>query len=189
MEDFGNTLADSRLLDAGFEGEPFTWTNRRLWQRLDRALILIDWADCFSSTRVIHHPRGISDHSPFEVIADSSPRGTPTCFRFQNMWIKHHDFYQSSKENWSQPIEAFSMLKFHLKLVRLKTFLKSRNKSIFGNILQSVIIAEKEAAEAEANFDHCPIERNLTKMNRKNASLKLARAMESYYWKQKSSCK
>ncbi|KAG8372630.1 hypothetical protein BUALT_Bualt12G0086600 [Buddleja alternifolia] len=76
MEDFGNTLADSRLLDAGFEGEPFTWTNRRLWQRLDRALISIDWADFFGSTRIIHHPRGISDHSPLEIIAESSSRRT-----------------------------------------------------------------------------------------------------------------
>ncbi|KAG8366750.1 hypothetical protein BUALT_Bualt16G0000100 [Buddleja alternifolia] len=87
MEDFGNTLADSRLLDAGFEGEPFTWTNRRLCQRLDRALISIDWADCFGSTRVIHHPRGISDHRPLEIIAESSSRRTPASFRFQNMWI------------------------------------------------------------------------------------------------------
>ncbi|KAG8387227.1 hypothetical protein BUALT_Bualt03G0231300 [Buddleja alternifolia] len=107
MEDFGNMLADSRLLDAGFEGEPLTWTNRRLWQRLDRALISINWAEIFGSTRVIHHPRGISDHSPLEIIAESSSRRTPASFRFQNMWLKHHDFFQSSKDNWSQPIEAY----------------------------------------------------------------------------------
>ncbi|KAG8378920.1 hypothetical protein BUALT_Bualt07G0034800 [Buddleja alternifolia] len=58
------------------------------------------------------------------------------------------------------------------------------------NLLKRLVnIAEKEAAEAETNFDHCPIEGNLIEMNRKKASLKLALAMESCYWKQKSSCK
>ncbi|KAL0361975.1 UNVERIFIED_CONTAM: hypothetical protein Sradi_3882000 [Sesamum radiatum] len=36
MEDFGDMIMDIGLIDAGFKGEPFTWTNNRIWRRLDR---------------------------------------------------------------------------------------------------------------------------------------------------------
>lgn len=39
MRDFGDIMTDYALLDAGFEGSPFTWLKRRLWQRLDHVLL------------------------------------------------------------------------------------------------------------------------------------------------------
>ncbi|EOY03264.1 Uncharacterized protein TCM_018048 [Theobroma cacao] len=38
MEDFAVILLDCGLLDAGFEGNNFTWTNNHMFQRLDRVV-------------------------------------------------------------------------------------------------------------------------------------------------------
>ncbi|KAL0289211.1 UNVERIFIED_CONTAM: hypothetical protein Sradi_7078400 [Sesamum radiatum] len=47
MEDFNDMMTDTGLIDAGFEGEPFTWTNKRIWRRLDRVLYSKEWAEIF----------------------------------------------------------------------------------------------------------------------------------------------
>ncbi|KAL0293704.1 UNVERIFIED_CONTAM: hypothetical protein Scaly_3136100 [Sesamum calycinum] len=52
IEDFNDMVLDSGLTDAGFEGEPFTWSNKRVWRRLDRVLYSQEWAELFNSTRV-----------------------------------------------------------------------------------------------------------------------------------------
>ncbi|XP_073029257.1 uncharacterized protein [Primulina eburnea] len=38
MEEFNHFILDSGLVDAGFEGSSFTWTNKTIWKRLDRVL-------------------------------------------------------------------------------------------------------------------------------------------------------
>ncbi|KAL0291296.1 UNVERIFIED_CONTAM: LINE-1 reverse transcriptase [Sesamum radiatum] len=67
MEDFYDMMTDTGLIDAGFEGEPFTWTNKRVWRRLDRVLYSKEWAEIFNITRVAHLPRRLSDHHPFAL--------------------------------------------------------------------------------------------------------------------------
>ena len=38
MEEFNEAISDSGLSEVSFDGPPSTWTNGRVWQRLDRAL-------------------------------------------------------------------------------------------------------------------------------------------------------
>ncbi|KAL0283501.1 UNVERIFIED_CONTAM: hypothetical protein Sradi_7226000 [Sesamum radiatum] len=59
MEDFNDMMTDTGLIDAGFEGEPFTWTNKRIWRRLDRVLYSKEWAETFNITRVAHLPKKV----------------------------------------------------------------------------------------------------------------------------------
>ncbi|KAL0439735.1 UNVERIFIED_CONTAM: hypothetical protein Slati_2456500 [Sesamum latifolium] len=63
MEDFADMVMESGLLDAGFE-EPFTWTNKRIWRRLDRVLYSMAWVDFFNVAKVSHLTRNLSDHHP-----------------------------------------------------------------------------------------------------------------------------
>ncbi|KAL0368125.1 UNVERIFIED_CONTAM: hypothetical protein Scaly_1031400 [Sesamum calycinum] len=52
MEDFSDMLLDCGLQDAGFEGAQFTWSRKRLWQRLDRFLYSHTWLHSFPITRI-----------------------------------------------------------------------------------------------------------------------------------------
>ncbi|XP_075479019.1 uncharacterized protein LOC142519889 [Primulina tabacum] len=62
MEEFNHFILDSGLVDAGFEGSSFTWTNKTIWKRLDRVFVSVDWGDHFHSIRVEHLCRTVSDH-------------------------------------------------------------------------------------------------------------------------------
>ncbi|XP_073051331.1 uncharacterized protein [Primulina eburnea] len=69
MEEFKTFILDSGLIDAGFEGSSFTWTNKTIWKRLDRVLVSVDWGDHFSSIRVELLARPVSNHCPLLVTA------------------------------------------------------------------------------------------------------------------------
>ncbi|XP_042415557.1 uncharacterized protein LOC122004792 [Zingiber officinale] len=43
MEDFNNFIMLAGLVDAGFVGDRYTWTNNRVWKRLDRVLLSPSW--------------------------------------------------------------------------------------------------------------------------------------------------
>ncbi|KAG6538374.1 hypothetical protein ZIOFF_003490 [Zingiber officinale] len=43
--EFNNFIMLAELLDAGFVGDRFTWTNGKVWKRLDRVLVSTYWGD------------------------------------------------------------------------------------------------------------------------------------------------
>ncbi|KAK4729629.1 hypothetical protein R3W88_022617 [Solanum pinnatisectum] len=56
------------LLDLGFNGPKFTWSNQRgiqfrIWKRLDRAMVNDRWLQYMPHTSITHLPSG-SDHRP-----------------------------------------------------------------------------------------------------------------------------
>ncbi|XP_051127824.1 uncharacterized protein LOC127249172 [Andrographis paniculata] len=67
IQDFSGALFDAGLIDAGYEDPQYTWTNRRVWKRLDRILYSRSWEEFAESTRVQHLPRMCSDHAPLLV--------------------------------------------------------------------------------------------------------------------------
>ncbi|XP_038718208.1 uncharacterized protein LOC120011213 [Tripterygium wilfordii] len=69
MDDFNNALADCNLLDLGFRGNKYTWSNRRgcpesfIKERLDRSLASVDWLVKWGSYQVEYINTISSDHS------------------------------------------------------------------------------------------------------------------------------
>lgn len=58
MHDFQNFRLQNALHDAGFLGNPFTWSNNchganRIWQLLDRALLSYDFLDHYEFLKFI----------------------------------------------------------------------------------------------------------------------------------------
>ncbi|KAL0287183.1 UNVERIFIED_CONTAM: hypothetical protein Scaly_2773000 [Sesamum calycinum] len=185
-DDFNDMMIDTRLMDAGFEGDPYTWTNKRVWKRLDRVLYSKEWTDTYNSTRVQHLPRRLSDHHPLFITAAKTENRKPSSFRFQNMWLNHHSFFDTVRQEWNLPIEGYGMYKLQQKIYRTKELLKRWNREVFGNVFTTVEHAKQEAEEAEKNFDRDPSEANLIALNKCNAALVHALSLESEYWRQKS---
>lgn len=67
MRAFKNTVSDCDLIDAGFQGYPYTWHHGDLEERLDRLLINIQWRLRFPDGVVYHLPPFKSDHRPLLV--------------------------------------------------------------------------------------------------------------------------
>ncbi|MCI44744.1 hypothetical protein A2U01_0065983, partial [Trifolium medium] len=66
-------VADCGLLDPGFEGYPFTWSNGRQNEenikcRLDRTLVTTKFQNRFSPIRVVHLPRYGSNHAAMMIL-------------------------------------------------------------------------------------------------------------------------
>ncbi|KAL0288495.1 UNVERIFIED_CONTAM: Retrovirus-related Pol polyprotein from type-2 retrotransposable element R2DM [Sesamum angustifolium] len=189
IEDFNDMVLDSGLTDAGFEGEPFTWSNKRVWRRLDRVLYSQEWAKLFNSTRVSHLPRRLSDHHPLLIYATRTEDKVPSSFRFQHMWIMHPNFQEMIKQSWGAPIHGYGMYRLQQNLYRLNDHLKQWNRDIFGNVFSLVDQAKAAANEAEKQFDRLPSEANLINLNRQNVALVYALNLESEFWRQKRNCK
>ncbi|XP_073037146.1 uncharacterized protein [Primulina eburnea] len=149
MEEFNHFILDSGLVDAGFEGSSFTWTNKTIWKRLDRVFVSVDWGDHFHSIRVEHLIRTVSDHCPLFVSVPVFASG-PNSFRFQSMWLRHHGFLQTVRLNWNLPCHLNGMHRLFVKLKRLKSHLKWWNKGVFGDLFAKLAEAEQAVRVAEA---------------------------------------
>ncbi|KAL2505033.1 Uncharacterized protein Adt_20654 [Abeliophyllum distichum] len=65
--DFVDMMMDCGLTDAGYSGSQYTWTNGRVWKRLDRVLINPAVGSSCSRFSVRHLNRSTSDHSPLLI--------------------------------------------------------------------------------------------------------------------------
>ncbi|KAL0383083.1 UNVERIFIED_CONTAM: hypothetical protein Scaly_0595600 [Sesamum calycinum] len=109
IDDFNDMMIDTGLMDVGFEGDPFTWTNKRVWKILDRVLYSKELTDTYNSTRVQHLSRRLSDHHPLFITAAKTENRKPSSFRFQNMWLNHHSFLDTVRQSWNLPIEGYGI--------------------------------------------------------------------------------
>ncbi|EOX96782.1 Uncharacterized protein TCM_005953 [Theobroma cacao] len=182
MEDFVATLFDCGLIDAGFEGNSFTWTNNHMFQRLDRVVYNPEWAHCFSSTRVQHLNRDGSDHCPLLISCATASQKGPSTFRFLHAWTKHHDFLPFVERSWQVPLNSSGLTAFWIKQQRLKRDLKWWNKQIFGDIFEKLKRAEIEVEKREKDFQQDPSSINRNLMNKAYAKLNRQLSIEELFW-------
>lgn len=67
MLDFHNFIFHAGLIDCGFTGSPYIWSNNRrgqdrIWQWIDRVLTTVDRLSAFPSLQVLHLERVCSYH-------------------------------------------------------------------------------------------------------------------------------
>lgn len=79
MNSFVHMIRECALIDLGFSGPPFTWTNMRkgeanIQEWLDRALANSSWLERFGDSQVIHLPRTRSDHNPLLLQSITTPK-------------------------------------------------------------------------------------------------------------------
>ncbi|XP_071917069.1 uncharacterized protein [Coffea arabica] len=188
MEEFNAAIGNCGLVEVPFDGSLFTWTNGRVWQRLDRALMNRDWADGYELSHVSHLSRGRSDHAPLLITAHSA-RQRKSSFKFLNVWQRHTGFMDVVRQGWAMPVEGVGMPKFHNKLRAVKCCLQAWNVQVFGNIFNKVKEAEAVMKQREERFDN---ERDsVSRAALEEAKSRYARtlAVECEYWRQKAGIK
>lgn len=111
MRRFREVLEICGLLDLGYMGSPFTWSNGRrgednIREKLDRALSNAAWKTIYQKIHIKHLARYKSDHSPLIVYCEHKAQQQEgqrrqCMFRFEHTWMHHNEFQEILKTSWN----------------------------------------------------------------------------------------
>lgn len=118
------------LIDLGFIGFPFTWSNKRagsalVQERLDRGFANPSWKLAYPEATITHIQAFRSDHRPLLFQLYSSQPSMPKPFRFESMWVTHPgtgSIIQTAWHKSSSFLARFKNTKLALKVWNRKTF-------------------------------------------------------------------
>jgi hypothetical protein len=110
---FRDFIFDTGLIDLGFKGPTYTWTNKpnsskALHIRLDRVIASPTWCNIFPETCVNHMPRTRrSDHALIMLRTREGTKGGGK-FRIEHWWMENETFQVAWEVDWSaNPEEAW----------------------------------------------------------------------------------
>ncbi|XP_070041492.1 uncharacterized protein [Nicotiana tomentosiformis] len=152
--DFLYMIEDCGLVDLGFYGPKYTWSNGRgqgsiVWKRLDRGLVNDQWLSAFPSTSVSHLASTGSDHNPILMKINIRHDTRNKYFRFLNFWVDNVNFKPFVKDIWDKQVNGSAMWVFHQKLKALCTGLSRWSRQEYGDIFQKAKEFEEQVKAAE----------------------------------------
>lgn len=186
---FQQVIMSCNLIDLGFSGPRFTWSNMRkglahVQERLDTVLCNRAWLHKFSVTRVVHLPRTRSDHCPLMVnnryVARASPLLKPFCL--QAAWFLHPQFESFLEQCWKN----CGQLDLVHKLLSLKSSCQLWNQRVFGNFFHrkfrclACLKGVQQALQTRPSTRLHSLEESL------RAELEMVLEQEEVFWRQKS---
>nr|XP_023913965.1 uncharacterized protein LOC112025518 [Quercus suber] len=143
---FKDCLDVCGMMDLGFCGPKFTWSNLRnirvlIFEKLDRCFANVSCRSVFPEAVVQHLTRIHSDHNPILLkLFKDKGLGLPKPFRFQSMWLSHPTYSQVVRDAWANNGPLVDTIADFSKRVQ------NWNKAVFGNVFQN-----KRRLEARLN--------------------------------------
>ncbi|XP_071683395.1 uncharacterized protein [Lolium perenne] len=146
---FQDCLHDCNLLDLGYDGPKFTWTNRQeananIRVRLDRAVANGEFRGLFEDCTVENIMTTSSDHYAILVSLTKDSRRTRVqpmshSFRYEAMWRKAPDYKEVLESAWSAASESAPSLRSTWNnLNRMAPMLKDWSRTTFGSIHKQI---------------------------------------------------
>jgi hypothetical protein len=151
------------MIDLGFCGNPYTWSNHRqgsslIKERLGRGTANCNWINFFHSYSVVHLPAHTSDHSPLLLNSNLLVQSLPRPFRFEAFWTRDPTCGIVIDEAWSALIAGSPSFCLTHKLKITKAAIKYWNKHYFGNIKSkldstlSLLDKVQQASSSDSNL-------------------------------------
>jgi len=148
ISDFKTCCSVLGLSNLNYTGCQFTWTNGKIWSKIDRVLVNPFWLGLQRSAQVhFNHPGAFSDHSPISVCIGPIYQRRHTSFKFFNMWAEHQDFKHLLSAQWQVAVYGSPMYVLCRRLKLLKAPLKQLNALHFAHISERV-------CRVEADLEH-----------------------------------
>ncbi|KAJ8422255.1 LOW QUALITY PROTEIN: hypothetical protein Cgig2_025875 [Carnegiea gigantea] len=97
VREYAECIDHYELTEMGSFGAYYSCSNKRrngkkLWSRIDRAFINLEWVHLFDFTQVDYLAEGISDYAPLKIAFLNSPKSKQS-FKYCDMWSKGSQFH------------------------------------------------------------------------------------------------
>ncbi|XP_071924745.1 uncharacterized protein [Coffea arabica] len=187
FRDFRDYIDHNNLLDIGFEGQPWTWSNHwnddsEIRQRLDRCLCSVDWFQDFEKAKCQHLGTLASDH--FILMLDTVPATDrkKRRFFFNKRWLQKDGVQQVVEKAWNKEEQGSKMFKVTRKIRNCRIELLKWRNSFQANSRSKINALKKDLEEAR-NLEAVTRRKNLIEIKDK---LSTACKEEENFWRQKA---
>ncbi|KAK3012916.1 hypothetical protein RJ639_009673 [Escallonia herrerae] len=176
------------MIDLGFSGNPFTWSNNRplsanIKERLDKAYANAAWCTLFPDASVTHLPGTASDHLPIVLKTHKPLYCGMKPFKFEAAWTRDPTSHYVVQSAWSQPHFGTPETILCRKVECTSKALRKWNSTHFGHIQsrigQLMSILDK-IQQSEPSVRNLEMEKNL------KVELQEQLCREEWLWHQKS---
>ncbi|XP_074287676.1 uncharacterized protein LOC141612826 [Silene latifolia] len=105
--EFNQWKINNQLVDIPFKGPRYTWCNnrkgqKRVYERLDKALGSKDWFMLFPETGIKHFPIQISDHAPIELDLHLTRNKSNKPYKVDAWVLEYDECISIIKEVWKR---------------------------------------------------------------------------------------
>ncbi|KAL0345438.1 UNVERIFIED_CONTAM: hypothetical protein Sradi_4375100 [Sesamum radiatum] len=192
IRDFRNALQQSNFSDIGYEGQTFTWWNRRehpstVRARLDRACANVRWQMQFPNSRVEHLPLIHSDHCPLLIRFLPNPYVKPEQqkrrFRFEAMWLRSPRCEEVIRSGWGEVQARDPNHTVWEKVRNCRVALLQWEKVDFGNMKRRIKQTEDRIALKQQGLFDDETNREVRILKRQ---LEEYKSNENMMWQQRS---
>lgn len=144
------------LIDLPFKGQILTWFSIKdgivIRERLDIALVNVEWEEKYPGTQLFNLPAVGSDHSPIFLDSDFKEMKTPRKFRFELVWTELQECEQLIRNSWDIQIQGSNAFKLVKKLRNCREELRLWSKKTIPNnrteiedLMRKIGVIQKEA--------------------------------------------
>jgi hypothetical protein len=192
MANFREALSDCSLMDLGFIGSEFTWSNNRedeslVRVRLDRGVASQNWQTLFPNATVNHITFVNSDH--MALLMDMTPcqqqprRKKHKMFRFDHTWIREEGCEDAIAEAWQSDCVGTSMFRLVHKIKQCRLQLIRWSQS---QVRVTPRLIEKKKCHLQALEKQRPEVYNAREVNSVRRELCGLMKQEETFWRQRS---
>ncbi|XP_026449667.1 uncharacterized protein LOC113349842 [Papaver somniferum] len=185
--EFKNFVQDRVLIDMGFDGPAFTWTNgaineKPIFERLDRAMCTPGWFFIFQNNGVLHLARISNDHAPILINTNrTSKRRQKHSNKFESFWVDHPAFHDVVHNSWNS-----SQNNTIFKISCLVEDLNKWSKEVFGNIFRAVEDTKEKLLQVQKEAH---IRDTRTQKNELCSKIENLNSMQQKYYEKRSKVK
>ena len=105
------------------------------WERLDRAVGMVDWPSMFPATKVVHMESATLDYKSIMIYLLGIPNRVNKPWRFEQMWMRDEGCREVIEDTWSHEYQGSPRSRVEEKVDRCRRNLKWWSKVAFGNVI------------------------------------------------------
>ena len=122
-------------------------------ERLDKALVNLEWEEAYPCTQVQNFPTVGFDHSPIMVNFDFHDKRALRRFKFEIIWVEMEECVELIRKGWECKGQGSQIYKLVQKLKGCRTMLTKWSKEAVRNNKKVIEELNKKVAEIQGGMD------------------------------------